>query len=991
MLRSATLRAKAKRELRGIVILTVAAGIVLVLFSMGSDYLLESNIQAAKSNTAEINISGRQRMLTERIATLAQNIATDHDKKSITQLKTAIRQMNNAHLALLQGSRGMGLVKPTSPYIKAMYFEPPFNIDQKVEAYLDNARKFAFASASMQNRENPHYKILQTSSDSLIAALDSVTDQYELEGKINAVEIMQKERAVLVAEVLTIVLIGIFVVLPMIRRIRDDLQKIFEAELFSKTIMDRMIDGLISIKEDGIIRSFNLSAEQIFGYQSTEVAGKHIKALIPDLNVATSDRWRDVISDDLHTSRALREMEGRRKDGSSFPIELGISEMNLGDQRFFVCVVRDFTEKKEAENQLNLFFSLSIDMFCIAASDGYFKRISPAFTKILGWSEEEILARPFIELVHPDDRPATIQAVEQQISEGKSVLHFENRYLHKDGSWRTLSWVSVPYSGGLLFATARDVTESKQTEQILVAAKERAEMANRAKDSFLETMSHEIRTPLSGMLGMLEVLSLTSLDEEQNTILQAAWGSGRSLLRIVSDILDWSRIQEGKLAIDPHPTSISQLMQDVVNTYSRVASSKSLKLYHRLDACLGPTYLVDALRLSQILNNFVSNAIKFTKRGEIELKAELLGRIESGDRIRFSVRDTGMGIPKESQQHLFQRYQQGSVDTTRLYGGTGLGLAICRRLVDMMDGQIEVDSEPGRGATFSITLTLPVSGTPGEPAPIQEPETWQRDTIPLHVGSDGPVVLIVDDHPINRDLLSRQIRLLGLRTETAEDGKKALAKWHDNHFSAVITDCHMPELDGYGLSQAIRAAETAKQERTRVPIIGWTANAVGDEAGLCQAAGMDDLLIKPTDMKRLKETLKKWLLISGIKADSPAGPSANGSKQATPIDYAELEKVTPDRDSHQQLLHDFLRCIQTDRAKLTVTIDKTDQLELERTAHRMKGSGRMVGATEMADICASIEHAARNGDLEDARSKCADLDAEIDRLENHITGEVGDG
>ncbi|MDP3512183.1 MAG: ATP-binding protein [Sulfuritalea sp.] len=532
---------------------------------------------------------------------------------------------------------------------------------------------------------------------------------------------------------------------------------------------------------------------------------------------------------------------------------------------------------------------------------------------------------------------------------------------------------------GILF---QDITARKLAEQKLVEAKETAELANRAKDSFLATMSHEIRTPLTGMLGMLELLSLTQLDQEQHETLDAAWDSGRGLLRIVSDILDWSKIEEGKLEISPRPTSIPYLLQDVVNTYSRVASAKSLMLWQHVDARLTPAYIVDPLRLSQVLNNFVSNAIKFTQQGEIELRAELLGHLDSGDRIRFSVKDTGMGIAADMQQRLFQRYRQESADTARMYGGTGLGLAICRRLAELLDGQIELQSEQGQGSVFSITLILPISGTPGELVAGAHPEVKPREVKPLITG-DGevPLVLAVDDHPINRDLLARQIRLLGLRAETAENGQAALSMWHVGRFALIITDCHMPEMDGYEFSRKVRRLET-EESRSRTPIVAWTANALAEEAGRCEAAGMDDLLVKPATLVQLRSTLAKWLSISAADEEVPAIPSAEDS---APIDHAVLSTVVADSAAHAQVLQDFLSHIRADHSKLSALLAQGDRAGLESTAHRMKGSSRMVGAKSLAASCEAIEHAARNDDLASARSAKAALDQALDELATYLS------
>ena len=872
-------------------------------------------------------------------------------------------------------------------------------------------------------------------------------------------------------------------------------------------------DAIISKSSEGTILSWNPGAEKIFGYSAQEAIGQPVRFLLPENR---QQEEQEIIAR-LRCGERIAHFETIRRSKSGKLLDISVTYSLLKDLQGqiigFAKVARDITQTKDALRQLDTFFDLSRDLMCIASADGYFKRVNRAFSVILGWSEAEMLASPYLDLVHPDDVGATQGAVEQQVVRGEAVLNFESRFRHKQGGWRLLSWSSVPGKDGMMFTTARDVTEQhaqsealrassekirmilnavgegiygidcegkitfsnpemrfllgwteeeltgqvahtlihhtrpdgtpypmeecsihltlrdglmrhneedmfwrkdgssfsvaytstalrsdigelvgcivsfrdisvrKQAQAMLAHAKERAEQADRTKSSFLASMSHEIRTPLGGMLGMLELLAMTSLDEEQMATLETARASGRGMLRIVNDILDWSKIEEGKLEIALQPTSLEQLLSEVVNTYSRVASSKSLNLWRHIDTRLTTPYLLDPLRVSQVLNNFVSNAIKFTSRGEIELRADLLEACAEGDRIHFSVRDTGIGISSEEQSRLFQTYQQANAETARMYGGTGLGLAICQRLAKMMNGETTLRSEPGRGSVFGLILCLPrADAAVRMPSNAQINEVQQRSVRPLFASEqDAPLVLVVDDHPTNRELLARQIKLLGLRSKTAEHGRAGLALWRDGRFDMIITDCHMPVMDGYEMTRSIRALE-AVNARARTPIIAWTANVLSEERESCANAGMDELLVKPVNLDQLREMLNRWLGGDVIQRAPAAAIVSAPAPISSPIDYAMLDQIMTDRNEQAHLLQEFLAHVRQDRGILREQLEQGLRAQAQSTAHRMKGSCRMVGAVNLGDRCAEIELAAKNGELDSARATLGGLDAALAEL-----------
>lgn len=643
-----------------------------------------------------------------------------------------------------------------------------------------------------------------------------------------------------------------------------------ESALFKKTLNQTLDCVFIYRASDLRFVYVNEGAQRQIGYTEDEMLRKTVLDVKREFTPEGFEQATQPLFDGTQSSIVFETLH-RHKDGHDIPVEVRLQLMREeGQEARFVSIVRDISERKRAESQLDRFFTLSLDMLGIASLRGQFTRLNPAFSRTLGFTLDELMERPFIDFIHPEDRATTRHEMEK-LKQGEVTLDFENRYQCKDGSWKWLSWKAHPFpEQGLMFVSARDVTARKLGEDKLRQVTVDADAANRAKSRFLANMSHEIRTPMNAILGYCQLmLRDPTLGAEARGNLGIMQRSGDHLLKLINDILDMAKIEAGHTELRPTVFSLPALLETVVNMFRLRAEVKGLRFDVSIDGEPVEYVMADEVKLRQVLINLLGNAIKFTDSGRIKLHVSVLQRNPNELWFTARIEDTGMGIAEEEQQNVFQPFAQSKV-SLNVQLGTGLGLAISREHARLMGGDITFESRAGVGSIFRFDIPM-VEGDSGL--------VFRCNTLPhvtrIRAGQQAPKILVVDDQLENRDWLMKLLRLLGFSVQGADNGATALRSWEEWNPDLILMDVHMPVLDGL---EAIRSIKAESRGKSTV-IIALTASAMEDQRQEALEAGADDFIAKPCDQNELLNKIAVQLKIEyDYETDANDGKAAGLNK-----------------------------------------------------------------------------------------------------------------
>jgi PAS domain S-box-containing protein len=718
-------------------------------------------------------------------------------------------------------------------------------------------------------------------------------------------------------------------------RYRDMFHRLQDRDARQRALFATAADGVLIFDAAGLIADCNASAEKIFARPRMQIVDHDLHTLISG-------------SVGLRTGEALAV----RPDGSTLPIRLSIGEKQP-QHDLYVGFVTDVSERRameqalrDSERQLRSLIGNipGISYRCLMQGDYPAVFISDAVERLTGYPPTDFVGpnskRRFMELVHSDDREALRHSVEEAIREQKPYV-LEYRIKHRDGRERYMwgSGCAVRDSRGelkYLDGVILDLSERRQMEQELRAAKERAEQAAAARAAFLANMSHEIRTPMNSIIGFSDVLLQSDMTSDQRRHLLTVSGAARSLLRLLNEILDTAKLDKGLVELELRDFNLQQLVDEVSSTLAASARVKGLALQVRYENTLPQRFHGDALRIRQVLTNLMSNAVKFTIQGSVTL-----GVADLNDQVHVTVRDTGIGIAADRLEAIFDPFTQADPSMSRRYGGTGLGTTISKQLVELMGGTIWVESTQGEGSCFHVLLPLPAA-----------PDALEQTQRNRRIAALPPLrILAADDAPQNLELLTLLLGTHGHTIVPALSGLEAVQFAAEQRFDLVLMDVQMPDMDGHAATRAIRARE-AERAAPRVPVIALSASVLSDDRRAALDAGMDAFVSKPVDLVELSLQMARVLGFGDAVDRVPqrAGPRP----QLLNIEQA-LARWGGQREPYLHALQHFV----AEYTKLPTLLSNYGVFggasEARSLAHRVKGLAGNLGLEKLAELLDEIE------------------------------------
>lgn len=741
------------------------------------------------------------------------------------------------------------------------------------------------------------------------------------------------------------------------------IQKAYLEQLFEAST-----EAIAFIDENGCVERINSQFIALFGFPADEIVGRSLDdTIIPP---SLKEEGKAVTTEIKKGRPIFLESVRQRKDGSTMDVSITGMPISIeGKDAGIYAIYRDISGRKKAEQEITIqkaylehLFEASTEAIAFINENDRVERINSQFTAIFGFPSDEVIGRSLDDTIIPPSRREEGKAVKIEIKKGRHIFH-ETVRQRKDGSLLDVSITGMPIfiegKNAGVYVIYRDISSQKKAEQELKKAKTTAEEATMAKSIFLANMSHEIRTPLNAIIGLSHLAKETQLTPQQLDYQEKIHASAYTLLRLIDDILDFSKIEAGKLDLEKINFSLVDVLERMSSIISVKSNEKGINFSIHVPDSI-PKYLNgDALRLEQVLLNLTSNAVKFTSKGEVSVTVELVEELEQEAVLLFIISDTGIGMSPEQIEQLFQPFHQADFTITREYGGTGLGLAICRRLLEMMGSEIQVQSTLGIGSKFTFMVRF-------EKAEYERPEIIadisMEQTKELLVNRR---ILIVEDNDANLQVARELLEQAGLEVIAAANGLEAVSLAAKERFDGILMDIQMPVMDGLTAAREIRKGPSPPD----LPILAMTANAMIADREECLAAGMNDHIAKPIKPEILYKTL-----VRRLRPDVDVNGYLNNGKTPEPVsleacDLPRLEgvdvktglgAVNSNWKLYRKLLINFHNRHQNIKEEIQTELALGNNSVAQRLAHTIKGVAGTIGAKRLSEISSQLESAIKN-------------------------------